>query len=105
MINVVHVDVNCNDARKITSLELKLKFIETETDKLNSHIFTAQISMAFFKTTLLEDAGKCLKIIANPKRPCIINMVIDLEKDNLTCHDVANFLEAFQKALDETKVY
>ena len=107
MINIVHVEYRCDDQRRITALQVKLKsFKNKEDDKvLTGHYLAATISAAFFKTTLLTDEGKSLKTIPNPERNNIIDLVINLKDNKLSFKDVALFLEAFQKAIDETDLF
>ena len=106
MINIVHVNIHCDDQRKITAVELKLKSLtkEGETDMVG-HTLVATVSAAFFKTTLLTDAGKSLETAINPKRNNIVNMTIRIANDNLTLADVGRFADAFQEALDNTKLF
>ncbi|MBO4276474.1 hypothetical protein J5868_02120 [Candidatus Saccharibacteria bacterium] len=107
MINIVHVEYHCNDQRRISAIEIKLKsFNQNEKDKvLSGHYLVATISAAFFKTTLLTDSGKSLRTTPNPKRSNIADLFIDLKENSLTFTDVARFLDAFQKALDETNLF
>ena len=105
MINIVHVDTHYNDQRAITAIDIKLKFFQSNGEKpLTGHPLAATISAAFFKTTLLTDAGKSLSIEPNPKRPNIIDLVISFRENNLTFLDVAKFVDAFQRALDDTNI-
>ena len=100
MINIVHVNIHCNDERKITAIEAKLK----SKNDLSGHPLLATISAAFFKTTLLDDSGDALQIVPNPERKDIVNLVVTIKRDGLSFEDVARFLEALQKALDETSI-
>ena len=105
MINIVHLDIHCNDRRVITAIEIKLKSFKDDHDALSGQSLVATISVAFFKTTLLTDVGKSLEIKMNPKRKNIVDLMINLEKENdLTLEDVARFSDALQKAIDETKI-
>ncbi len=107
MINIVHINIHCDDKRQITAVELKLKSISTEENEnlLVGHALVATISAAFFKTTLLADAGKSLETVLNPKRQNIVNLTINIDNENLTFVDVGRFAGAFQEALDETKLF
>lgn len=108
MINIVHVNIHCNDDRNITKVELKLKSLTTEENQQNTmvgHILVATVSAAFFKTTLLTDAGRSLETALNPKRQNIVNLTINITNDNLTLADVGRFTDAFQTALDETNLF
>ena len=102
MISIVHVNIHCDDKRNITAVEVKLKSI----DDLSGHPLIATISSSFFQTTLLSDSGNALQIIPNPDRKDIVNFVVSVkEGDSLSFADVANFLSAFQKALDATTIF
>lgn len=104
MINIVHVEANLNDERVVTSLNIKMKYIKNGND-LTEHQLVATVSAAFYKTTLLVDVGKNLKTELNPKRGDIVNLVVILKNNSLQPRDVSNFLEAFQKAIDETSLF
>ena len=107
MINIVHVDIHCNDEREITAVEIKVKsFTEKEREALSRNLLAATVSAAFFKTTLLADVGKSLKTILDPKRDNVLDLFISLEESSgLTYRDIANFADALQKALDETSLF
>ena len=106
MINIVHVDVNYNDRRMFTSIEVKTKFFaEKGGAHLDNQQLTATVSAAFHKTTLLTDQGKQLKTILDPKRSDIVDLVIVFKNNHLTFEDVARFIDAFQQALDETLLF
>lgn len=104
MINIINVDIHCDDKRKITAVEVKLKSFKNGKT-LSGHPLLATVSTAFFKTTLLTDEGQYLKTALDPKRNNIVDLIIPLKQSNdLTLADIANFLDAFQKALDETNL-
>ena len=106
MINIVHIDIHCNDQRTITAIEIKLKsFTEEDGEALSGHPLIATVSAAFFKTTLLTDVGKSLKTVLNPKRSNVVNLIVTLKETQLSFEDVARFTEALQKALDETSLF
>lgn len=117
MVNIVHLECDCNDNRRITTLRIKLKSLpdpspeqKDEENKGNNalieHYLLATISHAFHRTTLLSDEGKEMKIALNPNRKDIVNLTIGLRKDNnLSPSDIANFISAFQRLLDETKIF
>ena len=107
IINIVHVDVHFDDGRKITAVDIKLKSIADEGKaRLTGHMFTATCSAAFFKTTLLHDAGVALEIKPNPSRDDIVNFYVSFKDDNeLTIIDVGNFVYAFQAAIDSTDLF
>lgn len=104
MVNIVHIDVNCDDFGKITSLEMKLKDVPREGEQpLEGQLLPATASSAFFKTTLLTDVGKFVKTVVNPKRKNIVNVIVALSDENdISITDVANFIMAFQMGLDDT---
>lgn len=106
MINIVHSDIHCDDERKITAIDIKLKSIRGADDIiLLGHQFSATVSGAFFKTTLFNDVSKSLNLNRDTERDDIIDLTISINRDDpvqLSFQDVANFLEAFQKALDTT---
>ena len=101
MINIVHVNIHCNDNRRITAIEAKLKSI----NDLSGHPLLTTVSAAFFKTTLLTDSGDALQIVPNPDRKDIVNIIVTLKETDLSFTDVARFLDAFQTALDETSIF
>lgn len=101
MINIVHVEVSCDDKRTITAIAVKIK----SSHKIEPHELVATISAAFYKTTLLSDVGKSLKTQLNPKRHDVVDIIVTLKENRLTQVDVGNFIEAFQKALDETTIF
>ena len=106
MINIVHIDIHCNDQRTITAIEIKLKsFTEEDGEALSGHPLIATVSAAFFKTTLLTDVGKSLKTVLNPKRSNVVNLIVTLKETQLSFEDVARFTEALQTALDETSLF
>ena len=105
MINVIHLNVHYNDTRSITALEIKLKSFENG-GVLTGQALATTVSMALSQTTLLQDTGKSLKIVLNPKRNNVVDLIITMKKNNtLTAHDIANFMDHFQKAIDETKLF
>ena len=98
MINIVHVDINCNDERRIMSIELKLKSLG---NTLTIHQLIATVSSAFFKTTLLADEGGTLKTAINKKRKNVVDLTISFNKENnLKPNDIANFIDVLQEAID-----
>ena len=107
MINIVHVDIHCNDEREITAVEIKLKsFSKDDEAPLSKNLLAATVSAAFFKTTLLADVGKSLKTVLDPKRDNVIDLFVSLEENNkLTYRDIANFTNALQKAIDNTSLF
>ena len=104
MINIVHIDTHFNDKRGISALEIKLKSLGNGSPKITGHPLVATISAAFFKTTLLTDVGQSLSIEVNPKRSDIVDLTINMRDSDLTFGDIAKFIEALQKALDETNI-
>ena len=102
MINIVNVKTHCDDNRNITAIEVKLKSI----GDISGHPLIATISSSFFQTTFLSDSGNKLQIIPDEDRKDIVDFIVSVkEYDSLSFTDVANFLSAFQKALDETKIF
>ena len=105
MVNIIHTNIHYNDARTITAIEIKLKSFNNGS-ALTGHPLVATVSTAFFKTTLLTDVGESLKTTINPNRKNVVDLVVTLKKDNdLTALDVANFINALQRALDETSLF
>lgn len=106
MVNIVHIDTHFDDKRNITAIDIKLKLFE-EGDKkpLSGHELVATISAAFFKTTLLTDAGKALNIVPNPDRHDIVDLSISLRENDLAFEDIAKFATALQNALDDTSLF
>ena len=106
MINIVHTDIHCDDERKVTAIDIKLKSIPgTDGIALFGHQLSATISGAFFKTTIFNDVSKSLGFNRNTDRNDIIDLTISINRDDpvqLSFQDVANFLKAFQEALDTT---
>jgi hypothetical protein len=87
-------------------VEVKLKSLSKDNEQvLTGHPLLATASAAFFKTTLLADVGKDLKTTLCPERNNVVDLVVNIKESNLTSSDVANFTDALQKALDETKLF
>lgn len=106
MVNIIHVNIHCNDRRKITAVEVKLKsFKEEDKPALSGHPLVATVSAAFYKTTLLTDVGKQLITKLNPKRADIIDLIVYLKENSITFEDVSKFVEYLQKSLDETNLF
>ena len=101
MINIVHIDVHCDDERKITALEIKLKSCPEEAVNASNQHLIARVSAAFCSLRLFAEHGKNIKMEINPKRPDILNLDIIFWENKLEFKDVARFIEAFQKALDD----
>jgi hypothetical protein len=106
MINIVHLDLYYSDQREITAVELKLKSFTDEKggEALSGHLLNGTVSAAFFKTTLLTDAGQNLRITPDPDRGHVIDLKINLSKRDLTLEDITRFVNAFQEALDNTSL-
>ena len=102
MINIVHLDINCNDNRRLTGMEIKLKSMPQEAVNENSQHLIARISAAFYSLRLFSEAGKTAKIEINPRRPNIVNLSITLWENSLKPQDIAAFIEGFQEALDNS---
>lgn len=106
MINIIHNRTHCDDKRRISALEIKVKSFKDEgSDKiLTGHSLVATVSCAFLKTTILTDEGKSYETRVNSRRQNIVDLSISFKHDTkLTFKDISNFLEAFQKTLDETE--
>ena len=105
MLNIVHVDIHCNDCQKITAIEVKVKSFENGS-VLSGHPLVATVSTAFYQTTLLTDSGTSLKTALNPKRKNVVDLTITLKKgNNLKFEDVAHFIDALQKALNNVSLF
>lgn len=100
MINIVHVNVHFDDARKITALEIKLKSCPEEAVNASSQHLIARVSAAFYSLKLFAEYGKNIKMDLNPKRQNIVNLSIRFWEKELTFKDVSTFIESFQEALD-----
>ena len=107
MLNIVHDETHYNDQRKITAIEVKVKSIaEKEGENLTNNSLWATVSDAFYETTLLLDVGTSLRTVPNKNRKNIVNLIVDIDDDNaLKRNDVSNFIDAFQKALDNTNLF
>ena len=101
-INIVHIEVHLDDQRRITALEIKIK---SEKDSVTGNSLLATVSTAFYETTLLVDEGRSLKTILDKKRKNVVDLIIDLEGSNIELEDVANFIKAFEKAIDKTELF
>ena len=101
MVNIIHLNVHCDDNRRVTALEIKLKSIPEEVENENSQHLVARVSAAFFATTLLADAGKSLRTTLNPKRRNVVNLHVVFRENNLSFDDVTKFINAFQCELDK----
>ena len=102
MINIVHLDVNYDDDRRLTSMEIKLKSIPEEAVNENSQHLIARINAAFYSLALFSEAGKTAKIEINPRRRNIVNLNVTLWENNLRPQDIAAFIDGFQEALDNS---
>ena len=100
MINIVHINVHCDDERKITALEIKLKSCPEEAVNANNQHLIARVSAAFYSLRLFAEYGKNIKMELNPKRQDIINLHVTFWENRLTFRDVAQFTDSFQEALD-----
>ena len=102
MIKIVNYTVRLDDDGNITSIELKFKHITREKDHAEVYPLLTTISIAFSKTTLLEDVGKAFRLAANPRRKDIANMAINLKESKLSHLDIGKFITYFQEVLDRT---
>ena len=102
MVNIIHVDIHCDDERKITAVEIKLKSCPEEEVNENSQHLVARASAAFYSLSLFSEFGKTLKTQLNPKRKNIMNITVTLRENELSFEDVARFIDAFQEALDDS---
>ena len=106
MVNIVHVDIHCDDNREITAVEIKVKSTDDKgKPDLTGHPLVATVSAAFYKTTLLADVGESLMTKINKDRPEIVDLIVNLKENEITYVDVAKFVEYLQKALDETQLF
>lgn len=101
MIRIIHYSVSLDDDTNITSIELKFKHIQKEDNREEYPLLTS-ISMAFCKSTLLEDVGKAFKLSTNPRRKDIANMTINLKQSQLSNVDIGNFVTYFQDVLSQS---
>ena len=102
MINIIHVNVHCDDQRKVTALEIKLKSIPEEKVNEGAQHLVARVSAAFYALPLFSDVGKTLKTTLNPNRPNVVDLVVNIRESELSFADVAGFIDMFQKELDES---
>ncbi|MBQ2622732.1 hypothetical protein IJG12_00160 [Candidatus Saccharibacteria bacterium] len=101
MINIVNCVIRFNDKREITGIELKLKAIPEEKENEEKHHLVARASAAFYATTLFGDTGKSLRTTLNPRRNDVVDLRVSLKENELSLSDVARFVEAYQRELDE----
>ena len=80
---------------------------EEGKELLPMHPLVATVSASFNSTTLLTDVGESYKITPDPKRSGdVIDLKVRIKENyNLSYEDIARFLEAFQAALDTTKLF
>lgn len=102
MINIIHINIHCDDDRHVTTLEIKLKSCPQEQVNENHQHLVARASAAFHALDLFSEYGKALKTELNPKRLNVVNMVVTLYDNNLSFRDISEFIDAFQKELDES---
>ncbi len=102
MINIVHVNIHCDDERHITTLEIKLKSCPQEQVNENSQHLVARVSAAFHALELLPEYGRELKTILNPKRRNIVNLIVALNNNDLSFYSISKFIDAFQEELDKS---
>ena len=100
MINIISVTTELNDKRSITAIRIKVKDDSMETPQF----LVATVSAAFYKMTLLTDEGISLRTALDPKRRDVVNLTIRLKKNSLKHDDIAKFTDAFQEAIDTTKL-
>lgn len=106
MLNIVHDETHYNDNREITAIEVKVKSVAEEgKQSLTGNSLWGTVSDAFYKTTLLSDVGTSLRTVPNKNRKDIVDLIVDIDGNALSRKDVANFVDAFQKALDETSLF
>ena len=102
MINVIHVNIHCDDIRNITALEIKLKSCPEEAVNVDHQHLVARISAAFHSLRLFAEYGKTLKTEMNPKRTDVVNLNVTFWENRLTFKDITGFIDAFQEALDNS---
>ena len=102
MINIINFVIRLDDKRKITGIELKLKAIPEEKENDDRQHLVARVSAAFYATTLFGDVGKSMKTTLNTRRKDVVNIDICFKENNLTLNDIASFIDAYQKHLDES---
>ena len=108
---IVHTATNCDDTGRITTIEIKVKGPDINTEE-DGYTLSANVSSAFYKTFFPANIPyKTLKIELNPKRKGILDISITLPKNNedgqertLTHCDLGNFLCNFQKTIDGTSI-
>ena len=100
MINIVHINVHCDDERKITALDIKLKSCPEEAVNASNQHLIARVSAAFYSLRLFAECGKNIKMELNPKRQDIVNLHVTFWENKLLFRDVATFIDSFQEALD-----
>ena len=89
-------------------MDVKLKSVgDDQEQKLSGHELVATVSVGFFKTTILTDIpGSTLEVKPNETRKDIVTLVISFSKENtLTINDIANFITAFQEAVNEVNLF
>ncbi len=101
MINIVNLVVRYDDNRKITGIELKLKAIPEESENDDTQHLVARVSAAFHASTLFGETGKSLKTTLNPRRDNVVNLDVSLKENDLALADIAEFVEKYQKELNE----
>ena len=106
MLNIVHDETHYDDNRVITAIQVKVKSVEENgKESLIGNSLWGTVSDAFYKTTLLSDVGTSLRTVPNQNRKDIVDLIVDIKDNALTRNDVANFVDAFQKALDEASLF
>ena len=106
MIIIIASKTRYDDNVVIRTLDITFKSIDTDGKLLTDHPLIATIMCAITKTTLLKDEeNKGFLISPEAKHNNIANLKIRLGDNTLTRLDIANFLDALQRALDETSIF
>lgn len=99
MINIVNVNIHCDDQCKVTAMDIKFKACPEELINNSNQHLIARISAAFNSLALFSEYGKSFRMEQNPKRQNIANMHITFWENILSFKDVGEFIEELQKAL------
>ena len=100
MVNIVDWHVHLNDAKRIMSIDVKVKAVDENPINIGTKLLAA-----FANTTLLDDIGTNVNLSRNDERNGLIaDLKIRIKKDSpirLSNEDAAKFIDALQKELDK----
>ena len=107
MIRIIRDENHYDDDGTITAIDIKFKSLREDGKEVADPALVSKIMSAISKTTLLADEeNRGFKIIPDKKRKNIVaDLTIKLGRNSLTRTDIANFIDALEKAINEVKLF